>query len=304
MGIKNEFSACSSFDDKSRRLMLSIIGGHQFTAVSDGGHQGLAGECLFADSGFITGLSKLGIKHIFLEIDEARQGDLEAFYEDRVTVEDLLEKVGHTAALTNEEQKSQKELEADFFTYAKDNGIKIHFVDPKPAIIDENPFLSRIYSRIAAAIMDGNISTEDEVARIADSYGLSLEEIKEYQNTLLKQRDMANYKIAESIDRLSGSDKALIMYGSLHLGTSDNQIPTLLGRDRVVVIHMDTPDSVGVDGADYNFEPDKGTLNRTLKGLFRFLPASDENFHIPPKQSEELTHEQSSGFEGNYILSR
>ncbi|MCB9963762.1 MAG: hypothetical protein H6855_01490 [Rhodospirillales bacterium] len=82
-------------------------------------------------------------------------------------------------------------------------------------------------------------------------------------------------------------------------------MPELLGRDNVAVVDTQTSDSVKVGGADYNFNPYEGTLDRTFKGLFNDLPSADPNFQIqsPKMNAPQVDLQETSAlpsFDGRY----
>lgn len=272
----------SKKDIEAQNALLSVVGQRQFFLMSDGGHDGLSNERLFSQQGFIQGLASQGVKHIFLEVDAAHQPDVEEFYNGRISAQELSSRIGVAAALDPNERQQQKVLEAQFFEHARNAGIRIHFVDPKNQVDSIYPDRAHVNALIREGVARGEVTTDEQAGEIAKKYNLTLADIHEYSDLLLQERSAHDQTVAQTIRQLAGHDRAVVVYGSLHLAPGEEHLPAQLGRDKSLVAFMQTPDSVGQISPDYVLNTSEMSFERTLRGVWRGAPSPDSSAQIVP----------------------
>ncbi|MCB9963761.1 MAG: hypothetical protein H6855_01485 [Rhodospirillales bacterium] len=172
-------STVQSLDEKAIPSLISITGERKYTAMGDGGHGSLANEQLLANPKFMDGLEQKGIKHIFLEVDEARQPDMDAFMRGEIDATELSQRVGVSKALDPQERDLQANLQQQFFSMAKERDIKIHFIDPQVIVPENLADVNHAKYKLEKAYSNGNIHSEAEAETFLKDYGVTLKQVED-----------------------------------------------------------------------------------------------------------------------------
>lgn len=214
-----------------------------------------------------------------MEISHKATHLIDQFYSGEISKDDLAEKMKRGLAgswQSKAEKDKTYDALADGISLAKDNGIKVHFVDRVPKILSENPEGRDVYFK-AREMYGSGASKQDTLDYLYKNFPGGEEGFKIFNDRMTQERIEVNQDVANDVKNTMSDKGAVVIYGAMHF-EGKNDIDNMIGKDRcasVALYHDDETKAEDLkagpkdENTDYTYTRSSGNLSLTEEGQER-----------------------------------
>lgn len=313
-GVSHRYNQSSGIIDQKReaKALLHVAAQRPILAIADMDHTKGDAEHILSNPDFIRGLADLGKKDVYIERSSKAMPLVEQFYNGQMSKDELASKMkaGFTGSWQSKDESNKTyDAIADGIEIAKNNGIKIHFVDRMPKILSENPEGRDIYFK-AREMYGSGASKEETLGYLYKNFPGGEEGFEKFNDRLMQERVEINQNVANDVKRTMSDKGAVVIYGAMHF-EGKNDIDNMIGKDRCASVALyhdnkakaeDLKRGPREENADYTYTRITGVLSLTEEGQKREMEPL-QSAGTRSQELEKITPDRASpsrppGFNG------
>lgn len=271
--------------------LLSVAAQRPVLIIADTDHRTGDAERVLNNPDFIRGLTAQGKKDIYIERSNQATPLVEQFYNGEISKDEFASKMksGFTGSWQSKDESDKTyDILADGIGLAKENGIKVHFVDRMPAVLSENPEGRDVYFK-AREMYGSGASKKDVLGYLHGNFPGGKEGFDEFNEKLMQQRNDVNQFVADDVQKTMSDKGAVVIYGAMHFD-GKNDIDDMIGKDRCASVSLyrddkskaeDLKSGPKKDDTDYTYTKETGHLSLTEQGQERGMEPPSSEFSGP-----------------------